>query len=423
MAMKKVSCLFLPLLIPQLLLHSLHGNNAAATNKDIPVEVKRLSERVRVLNDVPPNGVVTAISTDKGIIVIDTGVSWSFGKEFRRIAEQEFKRKDFIYVINTHADRDHTFGNQAFKDAVIVGHENCRNSLQNLQMEWDEKKQEYVALHKGRAIKAIQELKEKIHDSDQANQKRRSVAINDLIASDLSEGQKIIPPKITFNDQMMLYSGDLTLHLYYLGKGHSDGDILIHLPEEKLVVAGDAFIKNMLIGYMNQEQFDMDRYSEVLNTVCHNGARIDSVVCGHGPLMTHDDLLARRDYLNSLLEGIRKAHSEGKDLETIIQRLPLENYSTLTRLIGKTPAELNDEHKTIIEKYWLRLKSKESRYSKASSLRATRVFLLPLLRFSRSDPKTELLKLSTGLRRLSLDICTQKNESINPYKSHAFFHS
>lgn len=416
MATKKIFCLLLPLLVPQFLLHSMHGDNAAATNKGIPVEVKQLSERVRVLTDVAPNGVVTAISTDSGIIIIDTGVSWSFGKEFRRIAEQEFKRKDFIYVINTHADRDHTFGNQAFKDAIIVGHENCRKSLQNLQKEWDEKKHEYAALHKGRAIKTIQELKEKIHDSDQASQKRRSVAINNLVASDLSEGQEIIPPKITFNDQMILYSGDLTLHLYYLGEGHSDGDILIHLPEERLVIAGDALIKSMLVGYMKQEQFDMERYSEVLNSVCHNRARIDNVVCGHGPLMTQDELLARRDYLNSLLKGIRQAYSEGTDLETVIQRLPLENYSTLTRLIGKTSAELNDEHKTIIEKYWLRLKSKESRYSVHCNLplpqtfcygrsretcprttrhswspcillRATRVFLLHSPRFSRSRSK------------------------------------
>ena len=134
-----------------------------------------------------------------------------------------------------------------------------------------------------------------------------------------------------------------------MGEGHSDGDVLIHLPEDRLVVAGDAFIKSMLIGYMKQKQFDMARYSEVLNAVLDDRARIENVVCGHGPLMTHDDLLVRRDYLDSLLEDIRQAYSEGTDLETVIQRLPLENYSYLTRLIGKASAELYDEHKTIIE--------------------------------------------------------------------------
>jgi glyoxylase-like metal-dependent hydrolase (beta-lactamase superfamily II) len=163
-----------------------------------------------------------------------------------------------------------------------------------------------------------------------------------------------------------------------LGEGHSDGDVLIHAPQERLVVSGDAFIKSMLIGYMKQEQFDIARYSDVLNVILDDRARIKYVVCGHGPLMTHDDLLARRDYLNSLFEGIRHAYSEGTDLETVIQRLPLENYSYLTRLIEKTSAELNDEHKAIIEKYWSRLKSKESRYSKASSVCPSNAYITPV---------------------------------------------
>ncbi len=356
MSAKKIFCLLISFFVLQLLLlNSQHVESIVTINTEIPVEVKRLSERVLVLTDVAPNGVVTAITTDKGIILIDTGVSWSFGREFRRIVEHEFKRNDFIYVINTHADRDHTFGNQAFKDAVIVGHENCHKSLQTLQREWDKRKDEYVSLHKGRAEKNIQELKETILDPDQASEKRRSVAINNVIASDLSEGQKIIPPIITFNDRMTLYSDDIDLHLYYMGEGHSDCDILVHVPQEGLIVAGDAFMKSMLIGYMKQDRFDMARYSEILNTVLNDRVRIKYAVCGHGPIMTFGELLAKRDYLKSLLEGIRQAYSDGADLKTVIQRLPLENYSHLTRLIGKTSAELNNEHKNIIEKYWSRL--------------------------------------------------------------------
>lgn len=360
MSAKRIFCLLISLLVLQFLLNSQHAESVVTINKEIPVEAMRLSERVLVLTDVVPNGVVTAIATTKGIIVIDTGVSWSFGKEFRRIAEHEFKRSDFMYVINTHADRDHTFGNQAFKDAAIVGHENCRKSLQSLQMEWDKRKDEYVALHRGRAEKNIQELKETILDPDQARRNRQSVAINNLIVSDLSEGQEIIPPIITFLDQMTLYSDDITFHLYYLGEGHSDCDILIHVPQESLIVAGDAFMKSMLIGYMKQDRFDMARYSEILNIVLNNKERIKYAVCGHGPFITFDELLARRDYLNSLFGCIRQAYSDGANLETVIQRLPLENYSYLTRLIGKTSAELNDEHKTIIEKYWSRLCGEEA---------------------------------------------------------------
>ncbi len=226
-------------------------------------------------------------------------------------------------------------------------------------MEWAQKKDEYVVLHKSRAEKNIQELKEMVIDSDLANRKRRSVSTNNLIASDLSKGQEIILPTITFNDQMTLYSGDITLHLYYLGEGHSDCDILIYVPQENLIIAGDAFIKSMLICYMKQDKFDMSRYSEILNTVLNDRAQIKYTVCGHGSFMTFDELLARRDYLNSLLKGINKGYVNSMDLETIIQLFPLDNYSYLTRFIDKSSIELKNQHTEIIEKYLSMLHGKE----------------------------------------------------------------
>lgn len=359
MMMKKMSVLLFPLLVPHVLLHSQEIKNEVRINNDILVNVKRLSKRVLVLNDVPPNGTVTAISTDKGNIIIDTGVSWSFGKSFRKIIEDEFKRADFAYVINTHADRDHTFGNQAFNDAAITGHNNCRRALQKLKIDWHVKKDEYITLHRTRADKNIQELKEMVLDFQQTRERRRLAAANNLIVSDLSEGQEIIPPAITFNDRMTLYCGDITLHMYYLGEGHSDCDILIHVPQESLIVAGDAFIKSMLICYMKQDKFDMARYSETLNAVLSGGRQTKYIVCGHGSPMTYDELLARRGYLDSLLEGINAGYSQKLDLDEVIKRLPLDSYSNLTGLIGKTSSELSEQHAEIIEKYWSLLQGED----------------------------------------------------------------
>jgi len=326
--------------------------NELRINEEIPVEVMRLSKKVLVLTDVSPNGVVTAISTNKGIVVIDTGVSWSFGKGFREIIEHEFKRKEIIYVINTHADRDHTFGNQAFEEALIVGQKNCLISLENLKKEWNITKEEYISLHKGRAERSKKELKGIGARSDHADVIRKSIAANNLIASDLSEGQEIILPQITFTDQMTIYCGEITLYLYYLGEGHSDCDILIHVPQENLIVVGDAFIKSMLICYMKQDRFDMERYLHILNTVLKDKNQIINIVCGHGPMMTCEELLARRNYFESLLKGIKESYARDLNIEMVIQRLPLDNYSYLTRLIGKNSAELADQHIQIIGKYW-----------------------------------------------------------------------
>ena len=45
---------------------------------------------------------------------------------------------------------------------------------------------------------------------------------------------------ITFDDRhMRLYLGAMPIDLYYFGRGHTDGDIVIHLPRERIVFTGD----------------------------------------------------------------------------------------------------------------------------------------------------------------------------------------
>lgn len=355
--MNSISGLLLSLFVLLSPLNCGGNGNEAKINDDIPVGIERLSKRALVLTDVPPSCNVTAIASSEGIIVIDTGVARSFGEGFRRIIEREFKRNDFAYVINTHADRDHTFGNQMFGDVTIIGHKNCRQALGELKMAWDVKKNEYVSLHKDRAERSLRELKEISADSDQADVLRRQIATNNFIASDLANGQEIILPNKIFEDSLTLRSGDITLSLYYLGEGHSNCDVLVHVPQESLIVVGDAFIRTMLICYMKQDKFDMARYSKILNKVLNDGTHVKYVVCGHGSFMTGEELCARRDYLDGLLEDIGQGHLESLDFETVRKGLSLDGFYNLARIIGRTPVELEDEHAALIEKYWSMLQS------------------------------------------------------------------
>ena len=48
-------------------------------------------------------------------------------------------------------------------------------------------------------------------------------------------------PNITFDDHMRLYFGGRAMDFYWFGRGHTDGDLVIHLPEEGLVLPGDLF--------------------------------------------------------------------------------------------------------------------------------------------------------------------------------------
>ncbi len=64
----------------------------------------------------------------------------------------------------------------------------------------------------------------------------------------LEDNFELTYPNITFNDRMTLRFGDITVDMRYLGAAHTDGDIIIYVPEEKLPIVGDVFHYSYLPG-------------------------------------------------------------------------------------------------------------------------------------------------------------------------------
>jgi glyoxylase-like metal-dependent hydrolase (beta-lactamase superfamily II) len=131
------------------------------------------------------SGNVTVLVADDGVALIDDkfeGDHEGIMRFVRSITDQPVR-----YVINTHLHQDHTGGNALMQalDADVIASENARR----------------------------------------------------IMAETQSSGL----PNITLDAHMRLYLGDMPIDLHYFGRGHTDGDIVIHLPEERLVVTGDLF--------------------------------------------------------------------------------------------------------------------------------------------------------------------------------------
>jgi len=62
---------------------------------------------------------------------------------------------------------------------------------------------------------------------------------------EIKNGFEVIVPDIRFSDEMKLQLKDMTLDLIYFGLGHSKIDILIHIPEEKVLIAGATIIMDL----------------------------------------------------------------------------------------------------------------------------------------------------------------------------------
>jgi cyclase len=250
------------------------------------IDMHKLNDRVVVVTF--GYDAVTAIETPEGILVIDAGISNTITSKIRKRIEREFSRKDFVYLVNTHSHPDHTGGNAVFPDAEIVGHLNCKPEMQKglknpekvkvrLLTIADEYKKELDTLPAG--TKAWEEA--------YYQESRYRNAYNDFV-----NGRAAIVPGLTFGDSLRLDLGDATLDLFYFGKAHSGSDILIHVPELKLLFTGDLFFPGGRPSLQETDSADTKRWQQSFHWLASRKGKINTVIGGHGQVMTAEDLEA-----------------------------------------------------------------------------------------------------------------------------------
>jgi glyoxylase-like metal-dependent hydrolase (beta-lactamase superfamily II) len=339
---------------------------------DEEFRVTRLGENAALFQigrEDPTN--VVALASRRGLVVIDTGVLPSRGAALRSAIEREFKRRDFSYVINTHGHFDHSNGNQAFSDVPIIGHQNAGREMNR----WFQSPDAVAAFLKSRAeYQAELEagLKMAATGSRDEIRVREQLAENAALVDDLRQGRLVLTrPTVTLSDRLTIDLGDLTLNLLYFGRAHTESDILVHVPEVRLLAVGDLFFKSWLPSFQGQRA-DVPRWLQTLDGFPAGLQAVERVIGGHGEPMSGDELRAQVAYLRGIWEGVAAARRDGLTLAATKERLPFDDKSPfLAGLIrrGRTGLGL-DRHPANIEAAW-RLQS-ESAAQALESLIASR---------------------------------------------------
>ena len=160
-----------------------------------PVKLDKLSDRLfQILGGRGANGGVY-VGTD-GVLVIDAKMT----KESVDQTIEEIKKitdKPIKYLVDTHSDGDHIYGNRFFPEVVtFVAHEKCREEF----------------FHPRR-------------DGEPSEWNNPELAP--------------FLPSLTYSDRMDIYLGSKKVELWYFGVGHTKGDTVVYFPEEKIAFLGD----------------------------------------------------------------------------------------------------------------------------------------------------------------------------------------
>ena len=131
----------------------------------------------------------------------------------------------------------------------------------------------------------------------------------------LFQGADTIPgltrPTHTFSDAMTIDLGNRVVELRYLGRGHTAGDIVVWLPEERICFSGDL-VEAQAAPYMGDAHIG-DWRSSTLDAVA--ALQAAQLVGGRGPVVRGSEvpqaIADTRAFLSSVLDGTRGVREAG----------------------------------------------------------------------------------------------------------------
>jgi glyoxylase-like metal-dependent hydrolase (beta-lactamase superfamily II) len=324
----------------------------ASTPKDIPFRMNRVTDRVTIFipGDYAAPAPTAVITTDKGLILIDTGLCPTLAELTREKIRQEYGRDDIAYVINTHAHFDHTDGNQVYTGAEIIGHESVPAAMERFARE----KGQFISSRSGRIGSQEEALKKLDPKSAEALTLEESIRFNKLLVDDLATRYVPTPPTKTFSDRMSLKVADLELRLYYFGRAHTEGDILIHIPALGVLFIGDLFHPDFLSVTLGAEgKPAVPRWLEVLGQVFANENELNTVIGGHAMVKERPWLAAQYRYIRELWDAVREAQASGSNPEAFEAANPLEKkFSYMSPYFNLASKETIARHKENIRVFW-----------------------------------------------------------------------
>ena len=104
-----------------------------------------------------------------------------------------------------------------------------------------------------------------------------------------------VPPNVTLRSELTLHRGSREIQVRFLGRGHTGGDVVVFLPNEKIVITGDfltSTLSNMSDAYVDEWVTSLDALKKL---------DFDTVVPGHGDAFTDK---AKIDYFQAYLRDV-----------------------------------------------------------------------------------------------------------------------
>lgn len=305
--------LLLSLLLLLLSISAVDGQTADGLNGNT-YTLRDLGNGVHTLTWNPKRGTFaignsTFIVGDDDVIVVDTGF-YVASAEAILGALRTITAKPVSFVINTHWHSDHIFGNQVFRKAFpsarFVAHPATREGIVTGESDNRDAKRPTT-------LARIDELQAKATRSDAENQELHRARMQ----IEAWEGDYLLPDLLV-DGKLTILQGKRQVDVVHLGEANTKGDVVVHLPAERVAISGDIAITPVQFASGSSPR----RWVETLGRLGALDAAV--IVPGHGPAQTDMRFITDlQTMLRSLVEQVDAGIRAGLTLERLKQTVKL----------------------------------------------------------------------------------------------------
>jgi glyoxylase-like metal-dependent hydrolase (beta-lactamase superfamily II) len=262
------------------------------------------------------------IVNDEDVFVLDPGESPASA---RALVEdiKTITDKPIRFVANSHFHFDHSHGNQIFGPEVMLiapdrSYDRLSGRLGNVLEQEAYATQATPALLQQR-LDALKAAPQPSDPQELAMQKRQIAALELRIPQE--KEIKPTPPNMTFSTRLTLHRGKREIQLLYLGRGHTDTDLFLYLPQERIVCTGDMMESNlsyMASAWVNEWPAALERLLAL---------DFETALPGHGtPFQGKDKVRAFQSYLVDLQKQVDALRKQGLPPQEAVKRIDMSSH-------------------------------------------------------------------------------------------------
>jgi cyclase len=336
---------------------------AKALPRDSTARVERLADGVYAIihddaTDQWPHSNTGVVVYDDGVLVVDATYLPSRARADIALI-RALSNKPVRILVNTHWHMDHTYGNEAYRDAfpqVVIVTERETREFSELNSHYWSRFSTAPSSTRRNAIRDLESELARGRDSTgrthSAEERRRMETVIRQRKNEMEELAKVrvVVADQVFDRAMTLRLGQRRIELVDRGRANSPHDVTVYLPDERVLFTGDIVVQSPL-PYTGMS-WPLP-WIEVLKDL--EKVPVAALVPGHGPVMRdHTYTRQVRELLQAVTSQVAAMARQGKPVEEIQDSLDLSGMRR--KVPAWAGASLDGDWsyivRTVIERAW-----------------------------------------------------------------------